>query len=232
MSFTYAVGDLHGRLDVLDAILARLAPRDAGKIVFLGDYIDRGPDSRAVVEKLMAGSQDHHEWVMLKGNHEDLALKAHDGGPDEYYHWFYNCGGKQTCESYDSERSVNRLPEEHLEWMKNLPALHVDDHRLFVHAGIRKGQAYDMLDEAVLMWVRHQRDEETPCPRGKHIVHGHTPYENGPIFLKSRTNLDTLAYRTGRAVVAIFDDEIAGGPADTFEVRCGYAVKRVTMDSE
>jgi serine/threonine protein phosphatase 1 len=235
MSFTYAIGDLHGRLDILEDILTRLHEQEAGTIVFLGDYVDRGPDSKGVIERLMVGSQDQHKWIVLKGNHEEMAVTGSRTG---LFRWWYDNGGKQTLESYGARFDNNgqqiangRVPDEHLDWMNELPLCHVDEHRLYVHAGIKKHVPWEGLNPEVLLWVRHQRTEETPESRGLHIVHGHTPYEDGPVLLKSRTNLDTLAWKTGRAVVAVFDDDVAGGPVKVAEVRLGYNVRSINLDS-
>jgi serine/threonine protein phosphatase 1 len=218
MQFTYAIGDLHGRLDVLDACLAKLGRREPGKIVFLGDYIDRGPDSRGVVERLMAGSQDHHEWVVLKGNHEEMAMQAH-GGLFQMKWWTEN-GGDATLRSYGSER----IDPAHLRWMDQLPLAHTDERRLYVHAGIKHRKRWESLDSKVLLWVRHQRDTEVHELNGLHVVHGHTPFEDGPVLLLSRTNLDTKVYKTGRAVIAVFDD-LSGPPRELIEVRAKLPVR-------
>jgi serine/threonine protein phosphatase 1 len=236
MSFTYAIGDLHGRLDVLDFILARLHEREeAGTIVFLGDYVDRGPDSKAVVERLMAGSQDHHKWVVLKGNHEEMAVV---GSTTSLFPWWRDNGGQQTLESYGATFNENKqfiveakMPNDVLDWMAELPIHYLDKHRLYVHAGIKRGESWQGLNPEVLLWIRHHRGTEVPEPSGLHVVHGHTPYTDGPELLQSRTNLDTFSWKTGRAVVAMFDDDVAGGPVKTFETNCGYYTRSIGLDS-
>lgn len=243
MPFTYAIGDLHGRLDVLDACLDLLSKREAGRIVFLGDYVDRGPDSKGVIERLMAGSQDHHQWVILKGNHEEMASMAH-ARPENFFKWWFRNGGEQTLHSYGAEldtlapqtdqglfMAYGRVMErDHLTWMDCLPLFYKDDRRLYVHAGIRKKQRWEDDGPEVLIWIRHQRGEETPELNGLHIVHGHTPYQDGPVLLQTRTNLDTTAWKTGRAAIGVFDDDIDGGPVNVLEVRCGFGTRRIKLD--
>jgi len=89
---------------------------------------------------------------------------------------------------------------------------------LYVHAGIKHRKRWESLDANVLLWVRHQRETEVHERNGLHVVHGHTPYEDGPVLLQSRTNLDTKVYKTGRAVIGVFDD-LAGPPRELIEVR-------------
>jgi serine/threonine protein phosphatase 1 len=210
--FTYAIGDLHGRLDVLEACLAEIGQREPGTIVFLGDYIDRGSDSKGVVERLMAGPHDHHNWVMLKGNHEEMAVQAH--GSHFHMDWWKNNGGDATLRSYNGER----IDSEHLRWMDQLPLAHTDQRRLYVHAGTKHRKRWESLDPKILLWVRHARNAEVHERSGLHVVHGHTPYEDGPVLLLSRTNLDTKIYATGRAVIGVFDD-LTGPPRELLEVR-------------
>ena len=124
MRLVYAVGDIHGRFDLLlkaeEAILEHLGDNE-GLVIFLGDYVDRGPDSSKVVEYLMS------KTICLKGNHEDLMVSALESG--NYGLWVAN-GGNATLESYGWD-----IPKSHIEWMKNLPLMVTDGHRIYVHAG-------------------------------------------------------------------------------------------------
>lgn len=222
MSTTFAIGDIHGRLDVLDACIERIEQHRAGgaaKTVFLGDYIDRGPDSRGVIERLMEGSQTDMQWVILGGNHEDMAMMAY-ADPDTHRNWWVANGGGQTLASYPDKE----ISGEHLYWMSQLPTTHVDAHRLFVHAGIYGGVPLAQQNEDHLRWVRHGRNVEVPSLDGYYVVHGHTPFIDGPVVLETRCNLDTAAYKSGRAVIAVFDDAQPGKPIEMLTVTCGYAV--------
>jgi serine/threonine protein phosphatase 1 len=220
MSITYAIGDIHGRLDVLDACIERIEQHRAGqpaKTVFLGDYIDRGPNSRGVVDRLIAGSQSDMTWVVLGGNHEDMALLAYHE-PETHRGWWVANGGGATLVSYPDKN----ISGEHLYWMSQLPTIHLDEHRLFVHAGVYAGIPLAEQNADHLRWVRHGRNDEVPLLDGQYVVHGHTPQFDGPVVLETRCNLDTASYKSGRAAIAVFDDSLPGKPVEMLTVTCGY----------
>lgn len=221
---TFVVADIHGRLDLLELALERIssaAPsnRGARTVVFTGDYIDRGPQSRQVIERLMAGPPAGWRWVCLKGNHEDMLVVTCGGhvGPD----WWIDNGGCATLRSYgargtDRDAILAAIPAEHVRWATELPTLHQDRHRIFVHAGVDPALPLDRQGDDIRLWMRNE------CPLGHgnhHVVHGHTPHRDGPRVTAGRTNLDTGAFFTGRLVVAVFDDELAGAPVRFIEVR-------------
>lgn len=211
MSRTYAIADLHGRFDLLEKALARIeeAQHDGGTTIFLGDYLDRGPQSRQIVERLMAGPPAGWQWIMLKGNHEDMMVQSYASANAG---WWTGNGGDHTLKSYGGE-----IPPEHLSWARKLPLLHVDAHRVYVHAGIDPSRALDEQDETALLWMRYPPKADIHY-RNLHIVHGHTPHRDGPELLSGRTNLDTGAVLYGRLVVGVFDDAKAGGPVDLIEI--------------
>jgi len=213
LSLTFAIGDIHGCIGPLLRMIERVedyAP--SGKIVFLGDYIDRGPDSRAVVETLMAGPcSPDWQWIALKGNHEDMAMGAHDGRHDES--WWLDNGGIETLASYGGP-----VPSAHLNWMAALPLLHTDPHRIFVHAGVREGRYLEDQTQHDLMWLRFEDDVSGEF-WGKHLVHGHTPSPANPRTTGNRTNLDSGCVFGGKLSCAVFDDSLPGGPATLLQVR-------------
>ena len=213
---SYVIADLHGRLDLLEAALdavARHAGDAAQTIVFLGDYVDRGPASADVLQRLVAGPREGWRWICLKGNHEAImALALRD--PTQLDWWTDN-GGDRTIASY---RDLRHLLPPHLAWIDALPSLHVDDHRVYVHAGVDPEVPLEAQAEQTLLWKRAPRDD-TRGYGAFHVVHGHTPITEGPLRLSGRTDLDTLAWATGRLVVGVFDDAIAGGPIDLIEVK-------------
>ena len=207
MSNTYAIGDIHGCLDQVQR-LVELCERDAGaqraKFVFLGDYIDRGLDSRGVVEFLInLQSQRPDLIVCLAGNHEELALAALYAG--EYENWLRN-GGDETLRSYGIG-SVADLPPHHINWLNTLGDQHDDGRRLFVHAGINPLRPLDQQDDHDLRWIREpflsdDRDY------GRLVVHGHTPLQtNLPDQRHNRLNLDTGAVYGGPLTAAVFTDK-------------------------
>lgn len=223
MTKTYIIADLHGRHDLLVKAIERIEDgnHSGGTIVFTGDYIDRGPTSRQVVETLMAGPQiPGWKWICLQGNHEEIMMAGCLG----LLHWWLPNGGGATLVSYgakpgsDAHEAVKLVPKDHLSWMFDLPLYYEDDHRVFVHAGVDETLDLPDTPSKVLQW--HRYDREYPHGyRGKHVVHGHEQYEDGPVLHAGRSDFDTLAWWTGRLVVGVFDDEVAGGPVATIEIQ-------------
>ncbi|MBI4045426.1 MAG: serine/threonine protein phosphatase [Devosia nanyangense] len=211
MSKTFVVSDLHGRFDLFEAALARISTYcPQGTIVFTGDYVDRGPDSRRIIQALKAGPSEGWRWIALKGNHEEMMVRAeHDSRERE--RWLAN-GGLATLASYDGA-----VPTEDLAWAAKLPIYFKDEHRIYVHAGVDPAMPVEEQDAATLLWLRYQPGSDIDYP-GFHIVHGHTPNPDGPELYRGRSNLDTLAVRTGRLVVGVFDDDRPGGPSDLIEI--------------
>jgi serine/threonine protein phosphatase 1 len=222
MSKTYAIADLHGRFDLLAMALAKITDRVElpATLVTLGDYVDRGPDGRQVIERLMGGFDDEG-WrlICLKGNHEDIMRQTCRGiAPD--CDWWLTNGGGATLLSYGQhegdEVDVTVIPDEHLRWIEGLPLMHVDKHRIFVHAGVDPDLPLEGQDPEDVIWkIYDDRDEGGHGQR--HVVHGHHQHASGPILKKNRTNLDTFAWYTGRLVIGVFDDETPGGPLEILE---------------
>jgi serine/threonine protein phosphatase 1 len=203
---TIAIGDIHGCREMLDALLARCL-RYAGvrpvRLVFLGDYIDRGPDSRGVVETLMELQRRRPgQVVCLRGNHEALLLEALATGDMRL--WLFN-GAAETLASYGID-DVAALPREHLAWFATLATSYDDGRCFFVHAGVDPDRPLSDQDEHDLVWIR-EPFLSTERDYGRLIVHGHTPQRTGkPDFRRWRLNLDTAAVYGGRLTAAIFDD--------------------------
>jgi serine/threonine protein phosphatase 1 len=209
MARTYVIADIHGRLDLLEAALARIENHAPGKVVFTGDFIDGGPDSRGVVARLIAGPRGGWEWVVVRGNHEDMLLDCYLG---KNLLWWLKHGGRETVDSYTGE-----IDPTHVEWMRSLPRLYSDKHRVYVHAGVDECYDLDQQPPGLTQWYRYRKGADVGY-RGMHVVHGHTPLRKGPELLECRTNLDTNAFATGRLVVGVFHDERAGGPVELIEV--------------
>jgi serine/threonine protein phosphatase 1 len=229
MPLTYAIADLHGRFDLLTDALAKIAEHAggaSGTVLTLGDYVDRGPESRQIIERLMLGLTDGWRLICLKGNHEDIMWQTCRVLPSAS--WWLQNGGGQTLLSYGHERqgplNLSVVPDAHLDWIAGLPLMHVDRHRVFVHAGVDPSVPLDEQEaltgihgEQKVIWRRYAKDDA----RGhdaRHVVHGHEQYEDGPLCLAGRTDLDTFAWYTGRLVVGVFDDDVAGGPIEIIEV--------------
>jgi len=221
----YAVGDIHGRLDLLDALLelieadaARAAQAERRTLVFLGDYVDRGLDSRGVVERLIGGLPQDFEAHFLKGNHEAILLNFLDDAWS-LENWRKN-GGDATMLSYgvDTERLARigapsdawrqafaaALPEAHLRFFKSLQLSVSFGDYLFVHAGVKPGVPLAAQTEADLIWIRGPFLNHAE-PFGKVVVHGHTPGDQ-PAIRSNRVGIDTGAVFTGRLTALRLQD--------------------------
>lgn len=210
----YAIGDIHGRLDLLEQMLAKihaeLQRRPARKtlLVFVGDLIDRGPSSAQVIERLRTYRREGIQPVFLLGNHEEVLLRILRGDDSLIASWL-EFGGLQCLQSYgvDATRLSGRSDDELVEIIRGVvPASHVkfldsfiDSCRfgdyLFVHAGIRPGVELEQQRQADLRWIREPfLFDDTD--HGFVVVHGHTissEVEERP----NRIGIDTGAYRTG-----------------------------------
>ena len=226
---TYAIGDVHGRLDLLDAAIeaiARHAAHASFRMIMLGDYIDRGPDSRGVIDRLMTLEQAW-DLVCLKGNHEVLMTQALlDPSEANLSVWLAN-GGVQTLASYGLEPDddlLSGVPEAHLRWLCALPSTARDPHRIYVHAGLAPGKPLERQKDATLLWIREAFLRAPAEDFEVHVVHGHTPLWKGkpdpaaPERLDHRTNLDTAAFATGVLSIGVFRSDETGGPVEVLQV--------------
>jgi serine/threonine protein phosphatase 1 len=227
---TYAVGDIHGRLDLLELALDEIERHTRGlngRVVFLGDYIDRGPDSRQVLERLMSLQRDG-DAICLKGNHEDLMVRAlTDFGAGDFARW-RRCGGSATLSSYcigEDDDPMAAVPRNHIRWLAGLPLTTADENRIYVHAGLMPRIPFRDQSEAALLWIRGEFLRAQPTDFESHVVHGHTPLWKGkpdpslPECLPHRTNLDTAAFATGILSVGVFERMSLGGPVEILSVR-------------
>lgn len=204
---TYAVGDVHGCFHLLRELLAEIDRHAAGRprrYVFIGDYIDRGRDSAGVLALLREmQARPGAEVVCLKGNHEDLLMKAL-ARPDLVPNWLFN-GGNTTLASFRADGPA-ALPPDVLRWIEELPTSFEDERRCFVHAGLNP--AHDRLSQSDhdRLWIR-EAFLGVEHDFGKFIVHGHTPRQDGePDLRRHRVNIDTAAVYGGRLTAAVFED--------------------------
>ncbi len=218
----YAIGDIHGQLEMLRAAHARIA-RDreatgdaAAPVVHLGDLIDRGPDSRGVIDFLIEGVGGGAPWIVLRGNHDQLFLDLLHGKDDNAAAWLEpRIGGSETLASYGVRTGTFRsrrailddaraaIPEAHRRFLAGLPLLHAAPELLFVHAGIRPGVPVTLQDPADLLWIRGEFLDD-PRDHGPLIVHGHTPGER-PEHHRNRVNLDSGAGFGRPLTAAVFE---------------------------
>ena len=219
----YVVGDIHGRSDLLDRVHGAIETDSTGRSgaiieIYLGDYVDRGPDSAGVVERLIRRSRSRR-LVMLRGNHEVMFEDFLAGlvDPEEWR----RVGGFETLLSYGVDvRGLARAPRDR--WAAAATAAVPREHRAFLgaladafplegyyfaHAGIRPGVPLSDQDPDDLHWVRDEFLGDTR-DHGAIVVHGHTPTME-PEFLLNRINLDTGAYMTSRLTCLVID---GGGP--------------------
>ena len=218
-----AVGDVHGRLDLLEAMIERIEAlatelrAGAMRIVLLGDYVDRGPNPKGVLDLLLHYRADPR-FVLLGGNH-DFGFADFLSAP-RAASLFARFGGKQTLASYgiDADFSSDALartarnalmdivPPEHLYLLDDLKRSATFGDFFFCHAGIRPGIALDRQDQEDLIWIREEF-LNYPGLHPKVIVHGHTPHFE-PEVLSNRVNVDTRAYDSGvLSALAIFGEE-------------------------
>jgi len=217
----YAIGDIHGRADLLEALLRQidadctLYPSSRPIVVFLGDYIDRGPASRQVLD-LLLGCQRTKEAVFLRGNHDNF-VRRFLSSPAVLDEWRLY-GGLETLVSYGLKPSINpgvpeqrqlakelekSTPERHLEFLDSLNLSFNCGDFLFVHAGIRPGVSIRKQKEEDLLWIR---EEFLSCEQRfeKFVVHGHTPVR-APDIRSNRINIDTGAFATGRLTCIVIE---------------------------
>jgi serine/threonine protein phosphatase 1 len=217
----YAVGDIHGRLDLLDELLSRIALDIAGRptsralYVFLGDYIDRGSSSREIIDRLI-DLRKAKECVFLKGNHELIALKCLSDRA--LFDQWMRLGGMETLVSYGvqpqalaSARQIaelqvafhNALPQAHLQFFRDLQSSFACGDFFFAHAGVRPNVELSRQKESDLLWIR---DEFLTSSEdlGKIIVHGHTPTLEVEVA-PNRINIDTGAFATGRLTCLVIE---------------------------
>lgn len=212
---TFAVGDIHGSLGKLQHLLDHCMAycgSNAWRMIFLGDYIDRGPRSREVVDLLIAMQASSPDTVVcLRGNHEDMLIAAAEHGGTYEVHWLLN-GGDATLESYGVAGAAE-ISRAHLAWFTSLPLTFADERRLYVHAGIMPGIPFDRQTKEHVLWIREPflsdgRDH------GLLVVHGHTPNRSGNVELRpNRLNLDTAASYGGPLTAAVFEGTMRGPKA-------------------
>lgn len=222
---TYAIGDIHGHLDKLEAAHRLIAADRAGigdaaaPVVHIGDLVDRGPDSRGVIAYLMRGIAAGAPWVALKGNHDRMFARflgdpdSHDPGLREGLHWIDpRLGGDMTLASYGvagagerllfdiHEEAVAAVPQTHVAFLGGLKLYYRRGAALFVHAGIRPGVPLDRQSEDDLLWIRRDFLDDT-SNHGMLVVHGHTPVEAASHY-GNRLDIDTGA-GYGKALTAV-----------------------------
>jgi serine/threonine protein phosphatase 1 len=192
METTYVIGDIHGCYDRLVALMDKInIDLDSESLVFLGDYIDRGPDSFEVVEYLVNLKKKCPDIVFIKGNHEEM-LEKYISETDRFTYLIN--GGQQTLESYGKHRKptdTSLIPDAHLEFFNSLVLYYETDHYIFVHAGLRKDVPLEKQKPEDLLWIR-KNFIQSNYDFGKQVVFGHTPLPE-PLLQPNKIGIDTGA---------------------------------------
>ncbi|MHA1165909.1 MAG: metallophosphoesterase family protein [Alphaproteobacteria bacterium] len=212
----YAVGDIHGQRHLLDDLLDQIVndaegfAADRRVLIFVGDYVDRGPRSADVIERLITGLPDNFETHCLLGNHEVILLNFLDR-PETLGRWLSNGGeatlasyGVRVPDDYESPDAANHcrnafaaaLPKRHLKFLNTLDLHFSCGDYLFVHAGLRPGVKLKKQDPKDLVWIRHEFLNSSE-DFGAVVVHGHTPGCK-PVIKSNRIGIDTGAVINGR----------------------------------
>ena len=223
MSQTFVIPDIHGRLDLLRDGLTEIAARSQGEgdtIVAIGDYVDKGPASRGVIDQLLSGVGKGFHLVTLKGNHDAMMVGALRD-PSKMAGWLAK-GGDAALASYGGDPAS--VPQAHIDWLDALQPFHVDTYRLYVHAGVDPKISLDEQSEETRLWKRYPKGYSEGFGN-LHVVHGHDNHPDGPLLYEGRTNLDTLAWRTGRLTIGVFDDDRPGGPVDFIRIKGAPAAR-------
>lgn len=205
-STTCVIGDIHGCHASLVALLDKLLPW-ADTIVFLGDYVDRGPDSRKVVDTVMALQKTHGRVITLMGNHDFLFLQYLTGQEEPL---FLNVGGRETLASYGLSPSASReeiarlVPPEHRLFFNSLPLVWEDQHAVYVHAGLQPGRHLSQQTQQWCLWAREAFLRST-CDYGKPVVFGHTTFDE-PLVAADKIGIDTGAVYGGRLTALLLPE--------------------------
>ena len=219
----YAIGDIHGRADLLGRLHrqilddAKTAPDLHKVVVYVGDYIDRGPDSFDVIDGLIERPLEGFERHTLKGNHEDMMMAFLETGTHGET-WIMN-GGRNTLDSYgiglwdllsdlrDLQKARDKLrqaiPESHWKFLTGLEMHHTEGDYLFVHAGLRPGVSLRDQNEFDLMWIR-EKFLYSDADLGHLVVHGHTSCPE-PEILPNRIAIDTGAWHSNRLTALVLE---------------------------
>ncbi len=205
----YCFPDIHGRYDLLQKALDHVYRENplGGKIIFLGDYIDRGPDNKKVIETVM-NPKDGWEFICLMGNHEEMFIDAVDGKMQ-----FYDPG---VVLEYLPEAKTNidvrkHFPKDVLDWMKNLKLFHFEGPNVFAHAYYdddllpEQQQRHDVLWTRMDDWMTYRSQQDRLF-----LTHGHTPRKHGPVTSPNRVNLDAGGVFYGRYVIGEYYEGIKG----------------------
>jgi serine/threonine protein phosphatase 1 len=194
-SRTFAIGDIHGCLAALETLLAAICPRPDDTIVTLGDYIDRGPDCRGTVQRLIELGRQCR-LIPLRGNHDDMLLEIYDGRTELLVDWLM-FGGDATLRSYDTERPED-IPLAHIDFLRSSRMFHESETHLYVHGNYLADFALSSQSVETLLWDSIKTRRPGPHRSGRLAIVGHASQKSGAIldlgYLKC---IDTWCYGDG-----------------------------------
>ena len=191
-----AVGDIHGCLAALDAVLAVIDLQPSDSLILLGDFVDRGPDSAGVIDRLIE-LQEHCFFFPIMGNHDELMLNVIEENTWNLGQWLMY-GGEQTMRSYGTDK-VSDIPKEHIEFLRKCVPFCETEHHFFTHANYLEGKPLAKTPGDVLRWESLKVRMPGPHTLGKMAVLGHTAQKDGRILYSGYLLcLDTYCYGTGR----------------------------------
>lgn len=173
---TIAIGDIHGCSKALKLLIDAIQPESNDTIVTLGDYVDRGPDTRGVIDQLIALAS-RCRLVPLLGNHEIMMSGA--GNSEQELEFWTSCGGQQTLESYGG--SLDQIPQDHRQFLSELRHFHESDTHFFVHANYLPDVPLSEQPESIMFWEHVTNKVPEPHQNGKIAVVGHTPQTDGSV---------------------------------------------------
>jgi serine/threonine protein phosphatase 1 len=219
----YCFPDIHGEYTLLKQALDFVYKENpnGGKIIFLGDYIDRGKNNRKVLETLIAPPKGWN-FVCLKGNHEVMFLDSMYNehipfyDPNVLYEFFFDTQTlsdiqKKYAKTVDKQEYIDSIPSEVIDWLKNLKMFHFEDDNIFAHALYDDYKSPEDQNETVCIWQRMSDFEKFQSKNDRYyLTHGHTPRKRGPTQAMNRTNLDCGAVFYGRFVIGEYEKNVKG----------------------
>lgn len=214
----YIIGDIHGQYDQLCSLLDAISSRHhwmfedcTGTLVFLGDYIDRGANSKSVIQRVMTGI-DGFKSIFLKGNHEELLMKCLETDDHSVWRTWMAVGGRPALKSFGfdpvlgvpgPERLSEAIGSHTLDWLKSLQLYYRGNDFICVHAGLSPGVSLENQSEKDMLWIRRKfldRDYDF----GFGVIHGHTPSDR-PVVKRHRIGIDTGAGQDGTLTALVVD---------------------------
>lgn len=214
---TIVIGDIHGCYNELVSLYSDLVSsgkynKDTDRLIFLGDYIDRGKDSKLVVKFIRNLQKENNNVIALMGNHEDMLLEYYKGLGKA---WTWN-GSKSTLKSYKSHKGFNKQLEDDIKWMENLPLYYEDEYFIYVHAGVDVDKPLEKQNKDTLLWIREDFIYSEKKYHKK-VIFGHTPTVNligeyKPVHtFADNIGIDTACVYGGvLSALIIEDDKIKG----------------------